>query len=104
MLAVSGGSLLLMSTPFGKRGHFHAEWTSGGDGWDRVEVPASACPRISPEFLAEERVSLGEWAYRQEYECQFSDTEDQVFSGDVIAAAFSEDVAAWAEEVWTGAR
>lgn len=54
MLAVSGGRLILMSTPYGQRGHFHEAWTEGGD-WHRVEVPATECPRITPEFLASER-------------------------------------------------
>ena len=103
MLAVSGGQLLLMSTPFGKRGHFFAEWTGDGP-WERIEVPAEACQRIDPAFLAEERVSLGEWWYRQEYCCQFSDVEGSVFAGDVIAGAFTEEVDAWSEEVWAGAR
>src|SRR5687767_10083640 len=38
MLAVSGGSLMMLSTPHGKRGVFYEEWTSG-HGWDRYEVP-----------------------------------------------------------------
>jgi hypothetical protein len=50
MLAVSGGSLLMLSTPAGKRGVFFEEWT-GGFGWERYEVPASQCPRISEAFL-----------------------------------------------------
>ena len=54
MLAVSGGSLMMLSTPFGKRGVFYEEW-SGGHGWERYEVPASQCPRISEAFLEEER-------------------------------------------------
>ena len=29
MLAVSGGRLLMLSTPFGKRGVFYEEWTGG---------------------------------------------------------------------------
>ena len=36
MLAVSGGRLVLMSTLFGKRGHFHEEWTMGGEAWKRL--------------------------------------------------------------------
>src|SRR5215217_6552633 len=50
MLAVSGGSLIMLSSPYGKRGVFYEEW-SGGVGWERYEVPASECPRIPPEFL-----------------------------------------------------
>src|SRR5829696_6885412 len=48
MLAVSGGSFMMLSTPYGKRGIFYEEWT-GGSGWERYEVPASEVPRISPE-------------------------------------------------------
>jgi hypothetical protein len=92
MLAVSGGRLILMSTPFGKRGHFFQEWTDGGDGWERVEIPASRCSRISPVFLQEERRALGDWWYRQEYECQFVETLDQVFSYDQVMSAISSDV------------
>src|SRR5215216_3231444 len=46
MLAVSGGSLMMLTTPYGKRGVFFEEWTSEV-GWERYEVPASQCPRIS---------------------------------------------------------
>src|SRR5215207_5966443 len=57
MLAVSDGSLMMLSTPYGKRGVFFEEWTNG-IGWERYEVPASQCPRISKAFLEEERCSL----------------------------------------------
>lgn len=92
MLAVSGGRLLALSTPFGKRGWWHAAWT-GGEDWARFEVPATMCPRISPAFLAEEERVLGPWWYRQEYLCQFSETTDQMFSYDVVMGALSSDVA-----------
>ena len=92
MLAVSGGRLIMMSTPFGKRGHFFDEWTDGGDTWERVQVKASECPRISPEFLEEERASLGDWWYRQEYLCSFEETLDQVFSYDLVMAAITAEV------------
>ena len=32
MLAVSGGTLMMLSTPFGKRGVFYEEWTGGARG------------------------------------------------------------------------
>jgi len=92
MLAVSGGRMILLSTPFGKRGHFHEEWTKGGDSWQRIEIKASQCPRISPEFLEEERRVLGEWWFRQEYECEFVETTDQVFSYDSVMAALRDDL------------
>jgi hypothetical protein len=79
MLAVSQGRLVALSTPFGRRGRWFEVWTSRGE-WQRVEVPATMCPRIGPQFLAEEQAALGPWAYRQEYCCQFSETLDQHFS------------------------
>src|SRR5215204_1431458 len=91
MLAVSGGSLLMLSTPFGKRGVFFEEW-SQGEGWERYEVSAQECPRISTSFLEDERRVLPARVYRQEYECSFEDTEDQVFSFEDVAGALDSDV------------
>ena len=91
MLAVSGGRLLMLTTPHGKRGVFFEEW-SEGMGWERYEVSASECPRISPEFLEEERVSLPRRVYRQEYECSFEDTEDAVFAYEDVAGAMTSEV------------
>src|SRR5215208_4399555 len=42
MLAVSGGALMMLSTPYGKRGIFYDEWT-GGAGWERFRVTAEEC-------------------------------------------------------------
>ena len=92
MLAVSGGSLMMLSTPFGKRGVFYEEWT-GGEGWERYTVTAEECPRIPPEFLEEERKTLGPWWFAQEYECRFMDTVDQVFATEVIDKAITDEVA-----------
>ncbi len=80
-----------MSTPFGKRGHFYEEWTNG-TAWERVKVPATDCPRISPEFLEEERRSLGDWWFSQEYMCEFMETVDQVFGYDFVMESISSDV------------
>ena len=57
MLSVSGGALVVLSTPFGKRGWFHQEYTQG-ESWERFKITASECPRISKEFLEEERRTL----------------------------------------------
>jgi hypothetical protein len=91
MLAASRGRLIGLTTPFGKRGWFYDEWT-GTNRWQRVKVTAPECPRIPAEFLAEERLSLGDRWYAQEYLCSFEDTIDAVFSAAVIAAALSDDV------------
>jgi hypothetical protein len=87
MLAISQGRLILMSTPFGKRGHFFEEWAKGGASWERMEAKAMTNPRITATFLDEERRSLGEWWFRQEYCCEFQDAVDQVFSHESVMGA-----------------
>jgi hypothetical protein len=93
MLAVSGGQLVTLSTPFGKRGWWHQAWTEGGDAWERVEIRADQCPRIPADFLAQERRDLPSWIYRQEYECSFEDTLYQIFATDLVMDAFRADIA-----------
>jgi hypothetical protein len=91
MLAVSGGRIVLLSTPFGKRGFFYSEWTDG-PGWQKVKITADQCPRINKEWLEREKAMIGDWWYLQEYFCEFVETNDQVFSYDDIQMAISSDV------------
>ena len=92
MLAVSDGDLWLMSTPWGKRGFFYEAWDKGGEEWTRVIAPATECERIRPEFLEGERQSMGERWFRQEYLCEFSETDDSVFRMDDIEAAIDDRI------------
>lgn len=103
MLAISGGAHILMSTPFGKRGHFYEAWENGGDSWDRIEVTADQCPRITPAFLAEERRTMPTLWFSAEYNCEFCDTVDMVFSTEDIMAAISDEVQPlfFTEAKWT---
>jgi len=91
-LAVSGGRLILMSTPHGMQGHFFEEWSSGDNAWVRIEIQATDCPRISSLFLDEERRCQGERWFRQEYFCEFAETADHAFSYQTVMKAFSPDV------------
>ncbi len=95
MLAVSGGVLMMLTSPFGKRGVFYEEWTNETRTertWERFRVTAEECPRITKDFLKEERASLPGWVYRQEYECSFEETEDQVFTTEMVERAVSSEV------------
>jgi len=94
MLAVSAGQLLALSTPFGTRGWWYEAWR-GPEAWERYEVTAEECPRISEAFLEEERRTLGPWWFEQEYECKFLDAETQVFNRTDVDAMFAEEVEAW---------
>jgi hypothetical protein len=83
--------LLALSTPFGKRGWFHDAW-HGDPSWFRVSVPASQCPRISAEFLAEELRELGAQRYSEEYELAWLEADGAMFDVATIENAFSAEV------------
>ena len=92
MLGTSGGSLIMLSTPAGKRGEFFRAWSEGGPEWVKVRVPASECGRLSPEFLAEEKRELGPLRYAEEYELAFNEADEAVFSSAMIDRAFTDAV------------
>ena len=59
----------------------------------REEVPVVSHRVLAdPEALDEERRSLGDWWYRQEYLCEFVETDDAVFRHSDIQAALRDDV------------
>jgi hypothetical protein len=93
MLATNArGAMILLSTPAGRRGTYYDLWHNNDPSWTRVRVPASECPRISKEFLAEERRELGEARYNEEYELAFIDSDTSAFSTAIIDAAFDPEV------------
>jgi hypothetical protein len=91
MLAVSGGRIILLSTPRGKRGFFFDVWSEGSD-WNRTRIPASLCPRIAPEWLEREKAAMPNFWFKQEFECEFVENSDSVFSFADIHAAIDPSV------------
>ena len=97
MLATSGGRLILMSTPYGRRGHF---W----DVWDAVRprrvTRVERCPgprapparASAPGSWPRSSASLGPWWYAQEYDCEFIDAASSAFTWDMVQAAQKEPV------------
>jgi Terminase large subunit, T4likevirus-type, N-terminal len=83
MLAVSQGRLVVMSTPFGQRGWFYEEWERNyrkpDPAFKCVRVSWKECPRITAEFIAEERKAMGDSWVKQEYECSFEALEGLVY-------------------------
>lgn len=92
MLAVSRGRIVMLSTPWGRRGVFYHEWTEGGDDWLRIRVPATECPRIDPEWLEAERARTPEFIFRQEFMCEFTETNDQIFTHDLVRSAIDDGI------------
>ena len=92
MLAVSSGRLWLMSTPFGKRGFFYEAWENGGPDWERIRATAYECPRIERGFLDDERKTMGERWFRQEYLCEFVDSVSGVFDRNLVERAITDEI------------
>lgn len=117
---MTGGKseLIAMTTPFGKRGWFYEAWTKSQrwrkilvrvgwqpkngrlvpampedeyrDYWRERGVDAYYSPRHTREWLEEELESMGEWAFRQEYCCEFMDINDAWFGYAEIMDAFTD--------------
>ena len=92
MLAVSNGRHILMSTPFGKLNHFFKIWDQELDIWQWFEIPAEQCPRITKEFLEEEK-RTNPW-FEQEYHCVFMESEGAIFSSDLFRSLANPSVSA----------
>jgi Terminase large subunit, T4likevirus-type, N-terminal len=109
-LIATQGEQVLLSTPRGRRGFFHEIWHSspsrGRDGdmdgvhppddWLRVIVRSDEVSRIRPEDLEVFRHTMPEQFFRQEFYCEWLETEGSLFSSEDIEAALAagEDVAA----------
>jgi Terminase large subunit, T4likevirus-type, N-terminal len=91
MLAVSGGRMVMMSTPNGKRGIFWEVWTGGSSRWRRFEVPATSCPRIPEDAIAEARATMPLWEFEQEMMCVFGELEGAVFTEEMIRGALATE-------------
>lgn len=90
MLAVSQGRLIEMSSPNGRRGHFFENWQQG-EGVERIKIVGRQCPRISSEFLDQQRRKLGPMLFAQEYEGEFIDAQSSAFSSEMIERALVDD-------------
>lgn len=92
MLTQKNGTIWLISTPRGKRGFYYRAWAEGSEEWQRVEVPATACPRFTPEQLAEEKSAMGAKLFAREFLCEFVEVEDGMFSDAWFENVFMQGV------------
>ena len=89
MLATTEGTLDLLSTPRGNEGFFYDCFQS--DDFYKIHIMSKDCPRITDEFLAQEKKRMTQLEYCQEYEAEFLDSLQQFFSRELIESCFSED-------------
>jgi len=82
MLATTNGSAIMLSTPWG-RDHIFYRGFKNPNYWSQ-HVRAEECPRISKEFLEEQRQDIGDLRYKMEYEAEFVEDENSFFKQDLI--------------------
>lgn len=73
---------ILISTPFGKGGHFYE--THHDPDFMQIHVNSEQCSRIPSDFLRKEKGRLNKVEYAQEYLGEFTDVFNQYFSTELV--------------------
>ena len=71
MLATTGGKMILLSTPWGKRGYFYDCFKD--ETFKTWHVNAEECPRVPESFIKQQKKRLTKLAYEQEVLGNFLD-------------------------------
>jgi len=99
MLAATNGTLILLSTPWGKNNFFYQAFMNPE--YSVYHVPSSANPLISKAFLDEQRLNMTEDAFRMEYEAEFVETTGSYFQMDLIRRCVNPELELARDvEVW----
>jgi len=82
MLATTHGTLILLSTPWGKNHYFYRAFMDPDFSVHRVK--SVECPLIRREFLEKQQRLMTREAYAMEYEAEFQEAAASYFSQDLI--------------------
>jgi Terminase large subunit, T4likevirus-type, N-terminal len=88
--AKEGGRLLMLSTPFGRRGVYWRLWEESTI-FQRVRVPYTDVDWISPSIIEEARETLLDWEFKQEYLCTFEQNQMAVFDVEDFRASTTDE-------------
>ncbi len=92
-LAVSGGQLVAITTPYIRSGWFYNAWETLDSHWKKIKVTADDNPRITKVFLESERESMPNSWFRSEYFCEWLDSgEGCLFNPDDIKSCVSSEI------------
>ncbi len=86
-LATTNGRTVLISTPFGKQGRFY-DSHARLDHFSKYHVKWNDSSFISKDFVMKEKNSKTEAEFNQEYNAEFIEEADTLFSPDLIKSAF----------------
>jgi len=90
MIATTGGKIILLSTPFGKRGYFYRCFTDPA--YTTFHISSEDCPRIPKSFLEQEKKTMTKLQYAQEYLGEFLDELMQFFPTALIRDCMTAEV------------
>lgn len=82
MLATTNGKMILMGTPFGKKGRFYE--ASISENYSKSHHTSYECPLISNKFLEEEKERMTEMEFKQEWLAEFIEEADTFFTRDIL--------------------
>lgn len=82
MIATTKGTLILLSTPYGKDSYFYHRFQDPT--FTKFHISSEECDRIPKEFLEQEKKRMTKLQYAQEYQGEFVDELMQFFSNDLI--------------------
>ncbi|MEW6295946.1 MAG: phage terminase large subunit [Candidatus Diapherotrites archaeon] len=88
-MSATNGTLILISTPFGKQGRFY-DSHARLDYYSKYHIPYNQCPFISKEYLEKEKQSKTEMEFQQEYEAEFVEEQDTYFPLQLIKACIAD--------------
>lgn len=86
--AVTRGTLIVSSTPFGKQGKFYQFYFD--ETFSRHLIRSTESPIIDQQFLKKERGRMTEADFTQEYEAEFIEEVDTYFSRELIIQTIDE--------------
>jgi len=98
-VAVTGGRVVMISTPAGRVGKFYKLWADSLEmerrgetpDYQRIHASYEKCSRYTPGFIESERRSLGPYAFAQEYLAEFTASDQSVFNPYSIEKCFDLD-------------
>jgi len=82
LAARAGSRIILLSTPFGREGYFARAFSDPA--FKTFHVSSEECPRISKDFLEQEKTRMTKRQYAQEYLGEFVDELMQFFPDKLI--------------------
>lgn len=90
MLATTDGTLILLSTPWGKKHFFYRAFIDPD--FSVHKVKSSECPLIPAEFLKKQREYMTKEAFLMEYEAEFVEASMSYFGQDLIRSCIDAEL------------